>query len=222
MLTAAKPIAALPLPAQTPEAQKIAREIIVGILARAKTMYEVQLCAFVFLSNNFHPLVGYRRRPATRQVHALFDSNLAKEVNRLTQGSGPVFERRYTAILVSDEEEAQVRRFRYGLAQGVKEGLVEKPQDWPGAAAERKATGREILGAEAVTSVDHQHRPEKLDRSPAPRFHAYTREAWFMLWEAYSFFVAAFRTAAAKLKAGDRAAPFPTGSFPPALPYVTA
>lgn len=67
-----------------------------------------------------------------------------------------------------------------------------------------------------------QHRPEKLDRSPAPRFHAYTREAWFLLWEAYSWFAAAFRTAAAKLKAGDRAAPFPTGSFPPALPYVTA
>jgi hypothetical protein len=73
-----------------------------------------------------------------------------------------------------------------------------------------------------VKAVDPQHRPETLDRSPAPRFHAYTREAWFMLWEAYSWFVAAFRTAAAKLKAGDRAAPFPTGSFPPALPYVTA
>ena len=90
------------------------------------------------------------------------------------------------------------------------------------AAAERKATGREVLGAEAVISMDPQYRPEKLDRSPAPRFHAYTREAWFLLWEAYSLFVAAFRTAAAKLKAGDRATPFPTGSFPPALPYVTA
>jgi hypothetical protein len=90
------------------------------------------------------------------------------------------------------------------------------------AAAERKATGREVLGTEAVLSVDPQHRPEKLERSPAPRFHADTREAWFLLWEAYSLFVAAFRTAANKLKAGDRAVPFPTGSFPPALPYVTA
>lgn len=78
-------------------------------------------------------------------------------------------------------------------------------------ASERKATDRKILGAEAVKSVDPQHRPEKLDRSTAPRFHALTREAWFLLWEAYYWFVAAFR-----------AAPFPTGSFPPALPYVTA
>ena len=36
----------------------------------------------------------------------------------------------------------------------------------------------------------------------------------------YSWFVATFRTAAEKLKAGDRNAPFPAGSFPPALPFV--
>jgi hypothetical protein len=59
-------------------------------------------------------------------------------------------------------------------------------------------------------------------RSPAPRFHVATREAWFELRDAYSRFLDAFRTAAAKLKAGDRASPFPTGSFPPALPFVAA
>ena len=90
------------------------------------------------------------------------------------------------------------------------------------AAAERKATGREVLGAEAVKSVDPQHRPEKLECSPTSQFHTFTREAWFLLWDAYSLFVAAFCTAAAKLKTGDRAVPFPTGSFPPALPYVTS
>ena len=41
-------------------------------------------------------------------------------------------------------------------------------------------------------------------------------------WEAYSAFVAAFREAADKLKAGDRTARFPLGSFPPALPFVSA
>jgi hypothetical protein len=40
------------------------------------------------------------------------------------------------------------------------------------------------------------------------------------LWEAYRLFVAAFRQAAEKLRAGDRNAVFPPGSFPPALPYV--
>ena len=40
--------------------------------------------------------------------------------------------RRYHAIVVSDEEEAQVGRLAYLLAHGVKEGLVARPQDWPG------------------------------------------------------------------------------------------
>ena len=45
------------------------------------------------------------------------------------------------------------------------------------AAAARRATGSEVLGAEAVMSEDPHHRPEKLDRSPAPRFHTATRDA---------------------------------------------
>ena len=40
------------------------------------------------------------------------------------------------------------------------------------------------------------------------------------LYEGYAWFVATFRSAAEKLKAGDRTVAFPTGSFPPALPFV--
>jgi hypothetical protein len=40
------------------------------------------------------------------------------------------------------------------------------------------------------------------------------------LWDAYALFVAAYRTAAEKLRAGVRNVVFPRGSFPPALPYV--
>jgi hypothetical protein len=36
----------------------------------------------------------------------------------------------------------------------------------------------------------------------------------------YSWFVAAYRSAAEKLKQGDREASFPIGSFPPGLPFV--
>ena len=86
----------------------------------------------------------------------------------------------------------------------------------------REKTGAPVLGAEEVTSKDPQHRPEKMDRSPAPRFHTATEAAWRLLYDAYSEFLAAFRTAAAKLRAGDRAAPFPKGSFPPGLPFVAA
>ena len=39
---------------------------------------------------------------------------------------------RYRSIPISDEPAAQVDRLRYVLAQGVKEGLVAKVDEWPG------------------------------------------------------------------------------------------
>jgi hypothetical protein len=51
-------------------------------------------------------------------------------------------------------------------------------------------------------------------------FHTAGRRAYLELREAYSRFVAAFRDAAEKLRAGDRLVAFPEGSFPPALPFV--
>jgi hypothetical protein len=271
-------------------------EILRGILGYAQGLFSVRICLVTVLSSHYHLLLDIDNAKQLTQFMHFVNSHLAKEVNRLTGWSGPVFAKRYTAILVSDEEKAQVARLRYGLANGTKEGLVERPQDWPGvhsvdcllddmpmtgylfsrtqeyaarrrgesyerytyaaettvhlsplpcwkhlspeqrktriaslvkdieaeAAATRKATGSEVLGAEAVMSNDPHHRPEKLDRSPAPRFHTATPDAWRELREAYSHFLAAFRTAADKLKAGDRASPFPIGSFPPALPFVAA
>ena len=88
------------------------------------------------------------------------------------------------------------------------------------AAAERRLTGREPLGAEAIVKQDPQTRPEKLKKSPAPLFHAASKEARQGLRAAYGLFLAAFREAAERLKAGDRLARFPNGCFPPALPFV--
>ncbi len=59
-----------------------------------------------------------------------------------------------------------------------------------------------------------------IKKSPAPLFHTAGRRAYLELREAYSRFVAAFRDAAEKLRAGDRLVSFPEGSFPPALPFV--
>ena len=61
----------------------------------------------------------------------------------------------------------------------------------------------------------------KTKKSAAPLFHAFRRKVRKELYEAYGWFVAAFREAADKLEAGDRTARFPTGSFPPHLPFVS-
>ncbi len=88
------------------------------------------------------------------------------------------------------------------------------------AAAERARTGKPVLGVAAILAQDPQYRPKHLDRSPCPLFLVASESMWRTLYEAYAWFVAAFRAAAEKLRAGDRAAPFPRGSFPPALPFV--
>jgi hypothetical protein len=83
-----------------------------------------------------------------------------------------------------------------------------------------QAKGVEPLGADAVRRQQPHTRPNRTKKSPAPLFHTASRKAYLELREAYSRFVAAFRDAAEKLRAGDRIARFPEGSFPPAMPFV--
>lgn len=83
------------------------------------------------------------------------------------------------------------------------------------------------MTGEGTERKDDENHPRRLtpvahiEASPLqPAFRA--RDTRQTFWESYSAFVAAFREAAEKLKAGDRAARFPLGSFPPALPFVSA
>src|SRR4051812_22708540 len=85
---------------------------------------------------------------------------------------------------------------------------------------QRERTGVSVLGVKAILAYDPQHRPSTLARSPAPRVHAATKAARKAFYEIYAAFVGAFREASERLLLGDRNAPFPTGSFPPALPFV--
>lgn len=107
-------------------------EIFAGALARAQSLYPVEVHAFVCLSNHFHLLVSPAdaRQLADFMRHLL--CKLSIEAARRHGWSGPLFQRRYQAILVSSEEAAQVGRLRYLLAHGVKENLVAKTAHWPG------------------------------------------------------------------------------------------
>jgi hypothetical protein len=60
-------------------------------------------------------------------------TNLSKEAGRMHRWRGPLLQRRYQAILVSEEELAQIGRLRHLLAHGVKESLVARVVHWPGA-----------------------------------------------------------------------------------------
>ena len=108
-----------------------------------------------------------------------------------------------------------VEKYRERIA-----GLVQQVE--AEAAAERKRTGIQPLGAAGVLKQRPHACPSKPKKSPAPGFHAATKAARRELWEAYGRFVAAFREASERLRQGDRTARFPLGSFPPGLPFVRA
>jgi REP element-mobilizing transposase RayT len=268
--------------------------ILLGALARAQQLYPVRICAFAFLSNHGHLLLEVDDAQQLGRFMSHFTSKLAREIGRLTGWREKVFGRRYRAILVSDEPEAQIARLRYILSHGCKEGLVERLEDWPGvhcvqaltqgaalegwwfdrtqeyrarrrgedfgfyqyatretleltplpcwqhltpenrqhlaaamvaeidgeAAERRERTGVQPLGPAAILAQSPESRPLQTKRSPAPAVHAASRAVRRELRNAYFLFVAAYRSAAEKLKAGHRDPPFPMGCFPPPLPFV--
>ncbi len=106
--------------------------LVVGLLGRAMEYSPIELCACVFTSNHWHALfVVYDQQELSRFMFH-FAGNSSKKIGKLRQWQGAFWQRRYDAIRVSDEPEAQWNRLKYLLSHGVKEGLVESPLQWPG------------------------------------------------------------------------------------------
>src|SRR6185369_8250952 len=82
------------------------------------------------------------------------------------------------------------------------------------------------LSARQITKAAQNPRPTHskgyVASVRAPLFHAFTRRVRREFYEAYHLFLAAFRDAADRLRAGHRTAKFPLGGFPPALPFISA
>jgi REP element-mobilizing transposase RayT len=108
------------------------KETFVGALARARKLYRVDIHDFVCLSSHLHLLVSPENAQALSGFMRHFLSKLSKEAAKRHGWSGPLFQRRYQAILVSGETGAQEARLRYLLAHGVKENLVASVAEWPG------------------------------------------------------------------------------------------
>ena len=107
-------------------------DILLGVLGRAQRLYPVEICGFSFLSSHYHMLLWVPDARSMAEFMGYFQTNASREVARLTDWPDGVWSDRYKAILVSDEPAAQVDRLRYVLAQGVKEGLVARVEEWPG------------------------------------------------------------------------------------------
>ena len=121
--------------------------IFAGCLGKAQELYPVRLHAVVVMSSHFHLLLSPDDSQQLARFMCHLNTNLSKEVGRLHDGSGSIFERRYQCIPVSSEPKAQQARLRYLLRHGCKEGLVLSPRDWPGVqSAAALCDGKPIVG----------------------------------------------------------------------------
>ena len=111
--------------------------IFVGVLARAQKKHPVKIHAAVALSSHYHLIVTPDDAEQLADFMEFFNGNLAREVARLVDWPEKIWARRFDAIRVSDEPEAQWARLKYVLSQGAKEALVESPLDWTGLHAAR-------------------------------------------------------------------------------------
>lgn len=99
-------------------------------------------------SNHFHDNLSAEDPAAIPRFMQLFQSLVARKINRRLGRKGPVWERRYSAEPILDDE-ASVERLRYTIAHGVKENLVATVEQWPAVSATKHLLG----GSERTVEV---------------------------------------------------------------------
>jgi hypothetical protein len=123
----------------------LACDLIVGVIGRAARLTGMRIVACVFLSNHFHLLLLPDSAVQLARFMCYVMSNVAREVGRLHGWRERFWGRRYSAIVISDEEACQIARLRYLLSHGVKEGLVAKASQWPGVHCAEALSRDEVL-----------------------------------------------------------------------------
>jgi REP element-mobilizing transposase RayT len=119
---------------------------ILGILGRALALYPLSLHAFVFMSNHWHALITAPDAARLSSFLCYVNGNIAKAAQELHEWTGLVWGRRAQIISVVDDEAAE-QRLRYILSHGAKEGLVERPGEWPGVSSTNAlACGEALTG----------------------------------------------------------------------------
>ncbi len=160
-------------------------EIFKGVVARAQQETQMRIVAYSAMSNHVHMLIIPSSGQQMAEFMRLVNGNLARKLGDHYEWKGPFWSRRYTPVVVSHEDEAQIAKLLYVLRQGTKENLVSKPADWPGAhtVAELCRGYSEISGGvwhdkdgenearrrgKDVRHEDYMHRGLVIELSPLP------------------------------------------------------
>lgn len=124
-----------------------AREVILGVIGRALSLYsDISVHGFVFLSNHCHFLVSSSTGDQLSMFAGYVKGNIARRIGILRGRPGRMWKGRSAMVPIADNE-ALLGRLKYLLSQGVKEGLVERPEHWPGANSLPWFLGKEMSGS---------------------------------------------------------------------------
>lgn len=136
------------------------KQIVDGVFGKALKLYPgVRLHAYEVLSNHLHYAVSAVEPGQLAPFKDFLHGNLARRVNRLRGRSGAFWWRRGAEIAIVDDD-AQIARLRYILAQGPPERLVASPKAWPGASSTSALLGDMRVSASYV-SQDARRRNAK-------------------------------------------------------------
>jgi hypothetical protein len=106
-------------------------ERVYGVLGRALSMFDVRMHDFIFMSNHVHLVARGGDAENTCGFAGYLNRNTSLAIKKLTGWDDDVWG--HTSIVPILDEDAAISRLRYVLSNGVKEGLVASPLDWPGA-----------------------------------------------------------------------------------------
>lgn len=122
------------------------RACVLGVLGRALALYQtIRLYAFVFLSNHAHLLLSAGDAGQIAPFIGHVNGHVARKMGERHGWRGPFWASRASVIPVLDEASHE-GRLRYILSHGVKEGLVERPEEWPGASSTPALLGERLTG----------------------------------------------------------------------------
>lgn len=106
--------------------------LVLGVLGRALALFpHVELYAYHVMSNHLSLTAGFRTAAEMGAFMCYFNGNTARVVGRSVRWRQKFWGRRYRAIPVVDEA-ALVERMEHSADNSVKEGLVERADQWPG------------------------------------------------------------------------------------------
>lgn len=107
--------------------------ICAGVLGRSTHLYadRINLIFYVMPSNHVHLLIESRDARSLSAFMQHFKSNLARELARVHDWEGPMWQSRYSSEETLDKESFE-ERLKYCMENTVKEGLVSHPRAWRG------------------------------------------------------------------------------------------